>query len=309
MKIVFMGTPDFAVPVLEALVGDGQQVSLVVTQPDRVKGRGREVAMSPVKQCALAHDIPVFQPLRVKTPEAVERLRQEQPDIIVVAAYGQILSTEILTMPRYGCVNVHASLLPKYRGAAPIQWAVINGEKKSGVTIMQMDAGLDTGDIILQEEVELAPKETGESLYEKLSSMGGPLLLKAMKQIEEGTATREKQSDAVSTYARILKREMGLIRWDSSAVSIERLIRGMNSWPSAFTHFHGKLLKIWDADVLTKKAAGTPGAIIGKDKEAIYVNTGDQILALKEVQLEGKKRMLVKDFLLGCDIKDGDVLG
>ena len=304
-----MGTPDFAVPVLEALVGDGQQVSLVVTQPDRVKGRGREVAMSPVKQCALAHDIPVFQPLRVKTPEAVERLRQEQPDIIVVAAYGQILSTEILTMPRYGCVNVHASLLPKYRGAAPIQWAVINGEKKSGVTIMQMDAGLDTGDIILQEEVELAPKETGESLYEKLSSMGGPLLLKAMKQIEEGTATREKQSDAVSTYARILKREMGLIRWDSSAVSIERLIRGMNSWPSAFTHFHGKLLKIWDADVLTKKAAGTPGAIIGKDKEAIYVNTGDQILALKEVQLEGKKRMLVKDFLLGCDIKDGDVLG
>lgn len=309
MKIVFMGTPDFAVPVLEALVGDGQQVSLVVTQPDRVKGRGREVAMSPVKQCALAHDIPVFQPLRVKTPEAVERLRQEQPDIIVVAAYGQILSTEILTMPRYGCVNVHASLLPKYRGAAPIQWAVINGEKKSGVTIMQMDAGLDTGDIILQEEVELAPKETGESLYEKLSSMGGPLLLKAMKQIEEGTATREKQSDAVSTYARILKREMGLIRWDSSAVSIERLIRGMNSWPSAFTHFHGKLLKIWDADVLTKKAAGAPGTIIGKDKEAIYVNTGDQILALKEVQLEGKKRMLVKDFLLGCDIKDGDVLG
>ncbi len=309
MKIVFMGTPDFAVPVLEALVGDGQQVSLVVTQPDRVKGRGREVAMSPVKQCALAHDIPVFQPLRVKTPEAVERLRQEQPDIIIVAAYGQILSTEILTMPRYGCVNVHASLLPKYRGAAPIQWAVINGEKKSGVTIMEMDAGLDTGDIILQEEVELAPKETGESLYEKLSSMGGPLLLKAMKQIEEGTATREKQSDAVSTYARILKREMGLIRWDSSAVSIERLIRGMNSWPSAFTHYHGKLLKIWDADVLTKKAAGTPGSIVGTDKEAIYVNTGDQILALKEVQLEGKKRMLVKDFLLGCDIKDGDVLG
>lgn len=309
MKVVFMGTPDFAVPVLEALVGDGQQVSLVVTQPDRVKGRGREVAMSPVKQCALAHDIPVFQPQRVKTPEAVDVLRREQPDIIIVAAYGQILSTEILTMPRYGCVNVHASLLPKYRGAAPIQWAVINGEKKSGVTIMQMDAGLDTGDIILQEEVELAPKETGESLYEKLSAMGGPLLLRAMKQIEEGTATREKQSDAVSTYARILKREMGLIRWDSSAVSIERLIRGMNSWPSAFTHFHGKLMKIWDADVLPKKATGTPGSIIGKDKEAIYVNTGDQILALKEVQLEGKKRMLVKDFLLGCDIKDDETLG
>ncbi len=308
MKVVFMGTPDFAVPVLEALVADGQQVSLVVTQPDRVKGRGREVAMSPVKQCALVHDIPVFQPQRVKTPEAVERLRQEQPDIIIVAAYGQILSTEILTMPKYGCVNVHASLLPKYRGAAPIQWAVINGEKKSGVTIMQMDAGLDTGDIILQEEIELDPKETGESLYEKLSAMGGPLLLKAMKQIEEGTATREKQSDAVSTYARILKREMGLIRWDSSAVSIERLIRGMNSWPSAFTHFHGKLLKIWDADVVLKKASGTPGMITGSDKEAIYVNTGDQILALKEVQLEGKKRMPVKDFLLGCDIKDGEIL-
>lgn len=308
MRIVFMGTPDFAVPALEALVEDGQQVTLAVTQPDREKGRGKAVQMPPVKECALAHGIPVYQPLRVKTPEAVERLRQEQPDLIVVAAFGQILSPEILEMPRYGCINVHASLLPKYRGAAPIQWAVINGEQQSGVTIMQMDAGLDTGDILLQESVALDPKETGESLYEKLASMGGPLLIRALRALEAGELHPEKQSDLASTYARMLKREMGQIRWDCGAVAIERLIRGMNSWPSAFTRYRGKLLKIWSADVTDRKSAGAPGTVASVEKDAVCVNTGDWQLALREVQLEGKRRMSVHDFLLGYEFGAGEKL-
>ena len=308
MKIVFMGTPDFAVPSLEALLADGQEVSLVVTQPDRRKGRGKEMQMPPVKRCALAHGLPVYQPDKIKTPEAVGRLRAERPDAIVVAAFGQLLSPEILALPRYGCINVHASLLPKYRGAAPIQWAVIGGEKESGVTIMQMDAGLDTGDILLQEKMALEPKETGESLYGKLSAMGGPLLVRALHEIEAGTLTPRRQADGESSYARMLRREMGQIRWNSGAAAIERLIRGMNSWPSAFTHLHGKLLKIWDADVTDKKSAGAPGSVVAADRDAVYVNTGDFQLALKEVQAEGKRRMSAHDFLLGCAVAVGDIL-
>ena len=252
MKIVFMGTPDLAAEVLDTMMRNGCEVSLAVTQPDRPKGRGRGVIKTPVHECADKWGIPVFSPVRVKRPEAVARLREEAPDLIVVAAFGQILSKEILELPRFGCVNVHASLLPKYRGAAPIQWAVINGEEKSGVTIMQMDEGLDTGDILLQEEIPLEANETGESLYNKMAKLGGTLLVKALPMIEAGTLTPIKQDDEASTYASMLKKEMGNIDWNMPADKIERLVRGLNSWPGAYTFMNGKMLKIWASAVADK---------------------------------------------------------
>ena len=314
-----MGTPDFAVPVLDELKKAGYTVSLVVTQPDRQKGRGKAVAVSPVKACAIKWGIPVFQPEKIKTPEAVSRLREEKADLFVVAAYGQILSEEILNMPVLGCVNVHASLLPKYRGAAPIQWAVINGEKQSGVTLMQMDRGLDTGDILLQEAVELSENETGESLYEKLSGLGGKLMASAIPAIEAGALSRIPQDDSLSCYAKMLKKEMGEVNFNEPAASIERLIRGLNSWPSAYTFWRGKQLKLWEGRVLPETALSPAddlpegkavcGMILEITGDEILVQTGDGILALKEVQLEGKKRMKVHDFLLGNHPVRGEQFG
>lgn len=309
MKVLFMGTPDYAVGALEAIVQAGHQVVGVVTQPDKPKGRGKEMQFTPVKQCALKYQIPVFQPVKVKTEEAVETLRSFGADIFVVAAFGQILSNEILTMPKYGCVNIHASLLPKYRGAAPIQWAVIDGEKESGVTIMQMDEGVDTGDMLLKAVVPLDEKETGESLYEKLTAKGAELIVEALPQIEAGTLQPEKQDDSQSSHVGKLTKALGCIDWNKSAVEIERLIRGLNSWPSAYTSFKGKNLKIWEADVIAEKEKGQPGTIAEVTKEDIVVNTGDGLLALKSIQLEGKKRMAVKDFLLGYKAEQGEKLG
>lgn len=308
MKIVFMGTPDLAAEVLDTLMKSGCEVTLAVTQPDRPKGRGRGVIMTPVHECADKWGIPVFSPERVKRPEAVQRLREEAPDLIVVAAFGQILSQEILDLPRYGCVNVHASLLPKYRGAAPIQWAVINGEEKSGVTIMQMDAGLDTGDILLQEEIPLAADETGESLYEKMAKLGGELLVKALPMIEAGTLTPVRQDSEAASYASMLKKEMGNIDWNMPAEKIERLVRGLNSWPGAYTFMNGKMLKIWGSEVTGREAQGEAGTVEGTDKKSIYVNCGEGVLALKEVQYEGKKRMSTQAFLLGAKVEPGQKL-
>ena len=319
MKIIFMGTPDLAAAVLKTMLEAGLDVSLVVTQPDRQKGRGKTVVKTPVKILAEEWNIPVFQPVRVRTPEAVERLREEKADLIVVAAFGQILSKEILDLPPYGCVNVHTSLLPMYRGAAPIQWVILNGEKYSGVTIMKMDEGLDTGPILLQEKLELDPRETGESLYEKLSQtgeslyeklsrMGGKLLLKAIEGLEAGTLTPVPQ-EGETCYASMLKKEMGDIDWTWSAEKTERFVRGLNSWPSAYTRYQGKILKIWEADVLDEQSGAAPGTVVRTDKAAIYVSCGQGTLALKEVQIEGKKRMPVSAFLLGYRVKAGDILG
>ncbi len=305
MKIVFMGTPDLAAQVLDTMMKSGCEVTLAVTQPDRPKGRGRGVIKTPVRECADKWGIPVFSPVKVKNPEAVERLREEAPDLIVVAAFGQILSKEILELPRYGCVNVHASLLPKYRGAAPIQWAVIDGEEKSGVTIMQMDEGLDTGDILLQQEILLADDETGESLYGKMAELGGKLLVKALPMIEAGALTPVKQDHSASTYASMLKKEMGNIDWSMPAVKIERLVRGLNSWPGAYTFMNGKMLKIWGSSVTGREAAGEPGTVAGTDKKSIYVNCGEGLLSLDEVQYEGKKRMSAQAFLLGAKVEPG----
>lgn len=310
MRIVFMGTPDFAVPTLVSLVEGGHQVAAAVTQPDKPKGRGKAVLMTPVKEKALELSIPVYQPLKAKDPEFIETLRELAPEVIVVVAFGQILPEEILAIPKYGCVNVHASLLPKYRGAAPIQWAVIDGESESGVTTMQMDAGLDTGDILEMKKIPLDEKETGGSLFDKLSLLGGELILSTLKKLEDGTAVRTPQGDASTGYAKMLKKSMGEIDWTMDAAVIERLIRGLNPWPSAYTFLEGKTLKIWAADVLEPedKNAGCPGTVhVGKD--SLLVETGRGILSITELQLEGKKRLDTAAFLRGFQVPDGMILG
>lgn len=298
MRVVFMGTPDFSVPALEN-VAKRYEVVAVVTQQDRPKGRGHKMQYTPVKEKAIELEIPVYQPKRVKDPEFVDILKTLKPDVIVVIAFGQILSKEILELPKYGCINVHASLLPKYRGAAPIQWAVINGDKKSGVTTMYMAEGLDTGDIIDTSEIVLDEKETGGSLFDKLADLGGQLILNTLDKLETGTATRTRQDDARSTYAGKITKELGKIDFTKSAVEIERLIRGLNPWPSAFTYMDDKMLKIWNADVLEETVEEEPGTITEVNKKFIKVATGEGYLLLKEIQLEGKKRMDVTSFLNG----------
>ena len=308
MRVVFMGTPDFSVPTLECLIKE-HEVIAVVTQPDKPKGRGKAMQYPPVKEFALAHDLPVWQPARVRDEEFLARLRSWEPDVIVVVAFGQILPESILNLPRFGCINVHASLLPKYRGAAPIQWAIINGEQETGVTIMYMEKGLDTGDMIAKASIAIEPDETGESLHDKLSVLGGPLLLQALKQIQEGTAARIRQDDSLSCYAGMLTKELGKIDWEKDAVSIERLIRGLNSWPSAYTTYEDKTLKIWAAELAEGKKNRIPGTVIDVDKTSFTVQTGKDALRILEVQIQGKKRMPVQAFLLGHTIRSGMTLG
>ncbi|MCM1049616.1 MAG: methionyl-tRNA formyltransferase [Clostridiales bacterium] len=312
MRIIYMGTPDFAVDALEAIVAAGHEVVLVVTQPDKPKGRGKEVQITPVKACALKHDIPVFQPVKIKDNEAVETLKGYNADICVVAAFGQILSEEILHMSKFGCINIHASLLPKYRGAAPIQQAILDGEKESGVTIMQMDKGMDTGDILLQSRVLIDEKETGDSLHDKLAAAGAKLIIEALSRIEKGDITPIAQNDAESCYAGKLSKAMGKINWNEDAVKIERLVRGLNSWPGAYTSYNGKTLKIWESEVCDDRKMSQKdreaGMIEEVDKTALYVCTGKGLLKVTQVQLEGKKRMPVKEFLLGAHVTVGDIL-
>lgn len=309
MKIVFMGTPDFSVGALEALIKAGHEICLVVTQPDKPKGRSGAMQFPPVKECAVKYDIPVFQPERIKKPEAVSVLKEYEADIYVVAAFGQLLSQEILDIPKYGCVNIHASLLPKYRGASPIQQAVIDGEEKSGVTIMQMELGMDTGAILYQKEMELDPKETGESLFEKLAVLGAEAIVEALPLIENGEIEPIPQDEEKATHVKMITKTQGLIDFSKSAIEIERLIRGMNSWPSAYTYLNGKQLKIWDGDVTEGAKEGQPGEIVRVEKSAFYVQTGEGLLKINELQLEGKKRMNVHDFLLGFKLETGEQLG
>lgn len=310
MDIIFMGTPDFAVPVLEALTASEKHtVKAVVTQPDKARGRSGKLIFTPVKEVAVKYEIPVYTPQKVKDPEFVETLKQISCDIIVVVAFGQLLSKEILDFPKYGCVNVHASLLPRWRGAAPIQWSILEGDKKTGVTIMQMDVGLDTGDMLATQEVPLLGTETGESLFDQLSTLGGPLLLKTLEEIENGEVKPVKQKDEESTYAKMLTREMGELDFQEEAVRLERYVRGLNSWPSAYTHYHGKLLKIWEADVVDNDSQGRPGEIVKLQKDGFLIQTGKGCLKARQVQLEGKKRMAAGDFLRGMQMKAGDLLG
>ena len=308
MRIVFMGTPDFSVPALEALAEGGHQVIAAVTQPDKPKGRGKAVLMTPVKEKALELGIPVYQPAKVREPEFVELLREMAPDAIVVVAFGQILPKAILEIPKYGCINIHASLLPKYRGSAPIQWAVIDGEKETGVTTMFMNEGLDTGDMLEKAAVPLDEKETGGSLHDKLSALGGNLILSTLKGLEAGTLKGTPQTDEGTCYAKMLKKSLGDIDWTMDAAAIERLIRGLNPWPSAYTSLHGKTLKIWDADVLDREYGEAPGTVAETSKNALIIQTGKGSLSVRSLQLEGKKRMDIQDFLRGYSVEKGTVL-
>ena len=309
MKIVYMGTPDFSVGPLKALIEAGHTVTAVVTQPDKAKGRSGKLVSTPVKECATEYGIPVLTPVKIKTAEAVAQLKEYEADVYVVAAFGQILSQEILDIPRYGCLNIHASLLPKYRGSAPIQWAILDGEEKTGVTIMQMDAGIDTGDMLLKREMIIADDETGGSLFDKLAVMGSELIVEALEKLEKGELTAQKQDDSLSCYAKMLTKAQGQIDWKEDAVKIERLIRGLNPWPSAYTMLNGKTLKIWEGKVTEAESDGIPGTVSSVTKDSVCVNCGTGQLALVSVQLEGKKRMQVKDFLLGNKVEKGDVIG
>lgn len=308
MRAVFMGTPEFAVPTLQALI-DHHQVEAVVTQPDKQRGRGKKVQFPPVKEKAVEHEIPVYQPQKARDEEFVEILREINPDVIVVVAYGQILPESILNIPKYGCINVHGSLLPKYRGAAPIQWAVLDGEEKTGITIMYMEKGLDTGDMIDKAEIVLDPKETAGTLHDKLMEIGANLLLETLEKLENETAVRIKQNDSESCYASMLTKEMGQIDFSKSAREIECLIRGMNPWPSAYTSLNGKTLKVWEAEVLTENSGEEPGTVIDVTKDAIVAACKEGALKLLEVQMAGKKRMKVSAFLLGYQVEKGMKLG
>lgn len=301
MKVIFMGTPDFAVPTLEKLIEAGHEVIAVVTQPDRPKNRGMQMQESPVKEVAKKHNIPVFQPERVKKDrEFLDNMKNLNADINVVVAFGQILPKELLDAPKYGSINVHGSLLPKYRGAAPIQWSVINGDEVSGVTTMYMDEGLDTGDMILKAEVKIGEEETAGELYERLKVLGADLLIKTLVEIENGTAKREKQPEDFS-YAPMLTKETGKIDWNKTSKEIDSLVRGVNPWPSAYTELNGKKIKVHRVRILDKK--GEPGSIIESDpKNGLIIGTKDRAVELVEIQPENKKKMLAKEYLRGNSI-------
>ncbi len=309
MKVVFMGTPDFAVETLKAVIDAGHEVAAVVTQPDKPKGRGKELAMPPVKELAVERGLTVYQPLKARDASFISLIREIAPDVIVVVAFGQILTKEFLDIPKYGCVNVHASLLPEYRGASPIQWAVIDGKEESGVTTMLMDEGVDTGDILLQCRRKLDKKETGGSLFEKLSVDGAKLLVETLKGLEEGTIKRIPQDFGKATHTKKLEKTLGELDFRKPAEKLECLIRGLNPWPSAYTHFHGKTLKIWDADVVFGEFAEyEPGQIVSVNKTEFVIKCGVNALAVRQLQLEGKKRMDTAAFLLGTKVEVGEVL-
>lgn len=308
-----MGTPDFASGILEALISSEYHVKAVFTQPDKPKGRGKSMQMSPVKETALKYGIDVYQPKRIREPENTELLKKLAPDFIVVAAFGQIIPQSILDIPHFGCLNVHASLLPAWRGAAPIQWSILSGDKETGVTIMRMNAGLDTGDIISRRVVKISDDETGGSLFDRLMPVGADLLLDTMRDIEAGKAVYTPQPEISTTpYASMLKKKSGLIDWTKSAEEIERTIRGLSPWPSAYTFAHGRMLKIWKAEIAGESSQNIHsqcGMIIKAAGKELFVLTGDGILSLLEVQPEGKKRMPADAFLRGYRLSAGELLG
>ena len=305
MRVVFMGTPDFSVGTLRELAKAGHEIAGVISQPDKPKGRGKNLQPTPVKEAAMELGLPVYQPQKVRDPEFIQVMKELNPDVIVVVAFGQIIPKEILHMPKYGCINVHASLLPAYRGAAPIQWAVINGDEFTGVTTMRMDEGVDTGDMIAKSTVRLAPDETGGSLFDKLSAEGAKLCVETMKMIEDGTAEYTPQNSEEATHTSMISKELGFIDWTKPAVEIERLIRGLNPWPSAYTHLNGKTFKVWSAKVIDGSDDYEPGCIYHIGKNDMYVQTGKGALSLVEVQLQGKKRMDTGSFLRGCHVEEG----
>lgn len=304
-----MGTPDFSVPTLQSLIESRHEIVGVVTQPDRPKGRGKQVHVTPVKELALSHNLPVYQPTKVREEGFMEAMRALAPDLAVVVAFGQILPKDFLSLPKYGCINVHASLLPKYRGAGPIQWCVLNGETETGITTMMMDIGVDTGDMLLKTYVPIDPKETGGSLFDKLKVLGGPLTLETIDALEAGTLVATPQDNDQFTHAPMLSKEMGNIDWNKPALEIERLIRGLNPWPSAYTYLHGKMMKVWEATVVSwKDHTLDNGTILKADKEGILVQCGQDALLITSLQMQGKNKMAAGDFLRGYQVALSDQL-
>lgn len=298
-NIIFMGTPDFAVPCLDKL-HQNYNVTAVITQPDRPKGRGQHLAKSPVKVYAEEHNLPVYQPEKIKTAEFTEKLRQMQPDLIIVVAFGQILSQEILDIPKFGCINVHASLLPRWRGAAPIHWSIIGGDTETGVTTMYMDAGLDTGDMILKAKTVITPEMTTAQLHDALMMQGADLLIETIQSIENGTVSREKQDDSLSCYAKMLNNDNCRIDWTKSAQEIHDLVRGLNSWPIAYTTLNGKKFKIWQTKIIDTDTTGkTPGQIINLTKKGIIVATGNGTIELLQIQPPNKAKMPASSYING----------
>ncbi len=311
LRIVFMGTPEFAVPSLQGLLEGGNQVVGVVTQPDQPSGRGLALHAPPVKMLAEAHHLPVFQPAKLRVPGVLEQLQSWQPDLIVVAAYGRILPTTILTLPPLGCINVHASLLPKYRGAGPIQWAIANGETETGITIMQVSAPMDAGDILLQKAMPIAATDTGGSLHDKLARLGAAALQEAIALLKAGRLMPRQQNEAEVTHAPLMQKNDGRVDWYLAAAVIERRVRAFNPWPSAYTTLNGKLLKIFAAQVeyAPRPSQAAPGTITEVTPVSVSVATGNGILTLREVQLAGKKRLSVEEFLRGHHLQPGMRLG
>ena len=307
LRIIFMGTPEFACPTLARLIERGEQVVAVVTQPDRPKGRGQQTLPPPVKLLAESHDIPVMQPVKVRLPEVVEEIRALQPDLIVVIAFGQILPKALLEIPKYGCINVHASLLPRYRGAAPLNWCIINGETETGVTTMMMDVGLDTGDMLLKRTTPIDPDEDTSSLHDRMSIAGAELLAETLDRLVAGSLVPEKQDDALTCYASMLKKEDGLIDWGKDAQVVKNLVRGMTPWPGAYSHVDDKLLKVYR--VRTAQGAGAPGEVLSAGRDGIEVACGTGSIVIYELQLEGKKRLAAAEFLAGCKLEPGAFLG
>ncbi len=304
-----MGTPDFAVPSLKALHNSGHEIALVVTQPDRPKGRGKKVLFAPVKETALELGYDILQPISVKTPEFFEKAAALSPDIFVVIAFGQILPKNILLIPESGAINLHASLLPKYRGPAPIQRAIINMEKETGVTSMLMNECLDTGDILLSVKTEISSKETSSSLHDRLSLIAADLLIKTLSGISTDSIKPVSQDNSLATYAPMLKKKDGLIDWSKPAEEIEAFIRGMTPWPGAFTFIGNRRMKIFDSDVVIGDAKENPGTVGSASREGLFIATGNNLLSIKEIQEESGKRLSIKDYLRGCNISPGTVLG
>lgn len=307
MKIIFMGTPDFAAASLEALIDSRHEIQAVVTQPDKPKGRKGELTPSPVKVIAKREGIKVYQPLKVRDEEFVKTLRAYNPDVMVVVAFGQIIPLSILKMPKYGCVNIHGSLLPKYRGAAPIQWAVLDGEKETGITTILMDEGIDTGDILLKKTIKIEADETSGSLFDKLMALGAKTILETLDELEKGNLTPTKQGESPTAYAKMLTKAMGLIDFTRSAKELDCFVRGMDPWPSAYTLLAGKTLKLWKVRAVEK--SGKAGSVIEIGKEGFTIACGEGAIEVLEVQLEGKKRMSAGDFLKGSTLNIGQELG
>ena len=306
LRTVFMGTPDFALQTLQGLIDAGCKMVGVYTQPDRPKGRGKQLAAPPVKELAQKYDIPVYQPLKLRQPEAVAELEALAPDLIVVVAYGQILPKSVLEIPAHGCINVHASLLPKYRGAAPINKAIIDGETETGITTMYMDVGLDTGDMLVKKTLSIGPEETAGELHDRLASLGRETMEETLRQLCAGTLQQEVQDDEQSTYASMMKKEDGRIDWNRSAQEIHNHVRGLDPWPGAYTTINGELLKL--AETSPEAAEGLPGNVIAADKNGVCVACGSGSLRIQQLQLAGRKRLAAADFLRGCPLEAGAMM-